>query len=126
MRQSVMERNCLGLFSALHSVRFCFWVPQYTTETFVVLSSPLKNVSARDWTYDLLLPSTYFTTATLTNICNWAIGPLTLTHRLPCTALLRFPHYIAGVSELSIMLNHNSLCFDTEKWFLCNNTIVFV
>ena len=44
-----------------------------------------------------------------------------------CTsALPRFPHYIAEVSEHSIMLNQIGLCFDTEKWFLRNNTIVFV
>ena len=57
MRQSVMERNCLGFFPAIYSVRFCFFVPQYTTETFVVLASPCKNTSAQDRTCDLLLGS---------------------------------------------------------------------
>ena len=67
MQQSVMERHCLGLFSALHSVRFCFRVPQYTTETFVVLSSAFRNMLLHGikpvTSCSGMLRSTYQTTA---------------------------------------------------------------
>ena len=57
-------------------------------------------------------------------------GRLTLQRHLqpfqPTTNRLRlvptlFPHYTAGVLELSRLMNQNSLRIDTEKWCLCNN-----
>ena len=103
-----MERNGLGFIPAIYSVWFCLWVPQYTTETFVVLSSPFKNVSARDQTYDLLLQNAplyllQYTTATYTyELATEIYLPAPTLHTAVPSALPRFPHYIAGVSEYSI------------------------
>ena len=95
MRQSVMERNCLGFIPAIK----CYMV--------------------------LCLSSTIYY-GTVLHLSFWSPPPYTQAASAVPPVLPRFPHYIAGVSEHSIMLNQNSLCFDTEKWFLCNNTIVFV
>ena len=90
------------------------------------------KVSARDRTHDLLLrnaPLYLYTTAAYPHVFATEIlvpPPYTQAASAVPPVLPRFPQYIAGVSEHSIMVNQNSLCFDTEKWFLCNNTILFV
>ena len=133
MRQSVMERNCLGFIPAIK----CYMVLclsstiYYGTVCGFVQSIEkfLPGIEPMTSCYELF-PSTSTTAASTQNLATELLVPPPPPYTQAASAvppvLPRFPQYIAGVSEHSIMLNQNSLCFDTEKWFLCNNTILFV
>ena len=132
MRQSVMERNCLGFIPAIK----CYMVLclsstiYYGTVCGFVQSIEkfLPRIKPMTSCYELLPSTSTLLQHILINLqlsfCS--TPPYTQAASAVPPVLPRFPQYIAGVSEHSIMLNQNSLCFDTEKWFLCNNTIVFV
>ena len=128
-----MERNCLGFFPAYildGFVVFCIWAPQYTTEQFVVLFSPFWNMYLDgiriynllhqiaplyppDHCHTYFLPPSHHTDRLATKTCH-----------LP--QQFYSPQYSTGALEHSRMLNQQSLCSDTVKWCLCNNTNKFV
>ena len=132
MRQSVMERNCLGFIPAIK----CYMVLSLSSTIYYgtvcgfvqSIEKFLPGIKPMTSCYELL-PSTSTPLRHIHIVLQlsiWSPPPYTQAASAVPPVLPRFPQYIAGVSEHSIMLNQNSLCFDTEKWFLCNNTIVFV
>ena len=132
MRQSVMERNCLGFIPAIK----CYMVLSLSSTIYYgtvcgfvqSIEKFLPGIKPMTSCYELL-PSTSTPLQHMLVILQLSFRsppPYTQAASAVPPVLPRFPQYIAGVSEHSIMVNQNSLCFDTEKWFLCNNTIVFV
>ena len=132
MRQSVMERNCLGFIPAIK----CYMVLSLSSTIYYgtvcgfvqSIEKFLPGIKPMTSCFELL-PSTSTPLRHVhinLHLSFWSPPPYTQAASAVPPVLPRFPQYIAGVSEHSIMLNQNSLCFDTEKWFLCNNTILFV
>ena len=124
------------------------WAPQYTTEQFVVLLRYNRRCE--------LVPNNYWPKHSSLNIyCPFenvylhGIWTMTSRIKIPHSTHYRpvlymkvqyihtqatsckqkpktFSALYYGSIRASRMLDQHSLCSDTEKWYLCNNTIIFV
>ena len=138
MGQSDMERKCLGFFcitfwmdlwflNELRYIRSCEPVPNaYWPKHFGLnIYCPFENVYLhRIQTYDLLHWNTPL------GHCCIRLPPRTNTHTHTHTSCKQQPKTFSALYCRSIrasrMVNQHSLSSDTEKWYLCNNTIKFV
>ena len=98
-----------------NSLWFCSVIWKYVTawEPMTSYSETPRSTHLATATYEIEIFSSNASTHTQVTSYGW----LTIVYS---------PQYTTGVLEHSSMLNQHSLCSDTEKWCLCNNTKKFV